>query len=164
ERLRREEARLGQVATVLGVADDDVVDAVERRVAEVKELRDEIKGLRRDAARGEAAGLVAQAIDGVVVARVDGLGRDDLRELALAVRDQPDIRGVVLGGAPDGGGAAIVSAVRPDSGLHASDLISEAARTVKGGTGKNAELAVAGGKDPSSLDEALDQVRRAAGL
>jgi len=164
ERLRREEERLGQVASVLGVAEDDVVDAVERRVAEVKELRDEIKALRRHAARGQAAGLVAQAVNGVVVARVDGLARDDLRELALAVRDHPDIQAVVLGGAPDGGGAAIVSAVRPDSGLHASELISDAARTVRGGTGKNAELAVAGGKDPSALDEALDQVRRAAGL
>jgi len=164
ERLRLEEARLSQVADVLGVAGDDVVDAAQRRVAEVKELRDEIKALRRDSARGQATGLAAQAVGGVVVARVDGLARDDLRELALAVRDVPDIRGVVLGGAPDGGGAAIVSAVRADSGLHASELISEAARTVQGGTGKNAELAVAGGKDPSALDEALDQVRRAAGI
>jgi alanyl-tRNA synthetase len=164
ERLRREEARLADVATALGVATDDVVDAAERRTAEVKELRDEIRALRRDAARGQAAELTSAAIDGIVVARVDGLARDDLRELALAVRDQPGIRGVVLGGAPDGGGAAIVSAVRPDAGLHASELIAEAARTVQGGTGKNAELAVAGGKDPSALDEALSQVRQAAGI
>jgi len=98
------------------------------------------------------------------VARVDGLERDDLRELALAVRDHPGIRGVVLGSAPPGGGAAIVSAVTADSGLHASDLIADAAKLVKGGTGKNAELAVAGGKDPEALDAALDLVRAAAGI
>ncbi len=97
ELLRRDEARLGQVAAALGVADDDVVDAVERRVAEVKELRDELKELRRQAARSGADDLVALAVDGVVVARVDGLERDDLRELALAVRDHPGIRAVVLG-------------------------------------------------------------------
>ncbi len=51
-----------------------------------------------------------------------------------------------------------------DSGLHASDLIAEAAKLVKGGTGKNAELAVAGGKDPAALDAALDVVRVAAGI
>jgi alanyl-tRNA synthetase len=164
ERLRRDEARLSQVAAALGVADDEVVDAVERRVAEIKELRDEARDLRRQSARGQAAGLIEAAIDGIVVARADDMDRDGLRELALAIRDQPGIRGVVLGGAPTGGGAAIVAAVRADSGLHASELITDAARAVKGGTGKNAELAVAGGKDPSAIDEALALVRAAAGL
>ena len=82
----------------------------------------------------------------------------------MAVRDVPEVRAVVLGSAPDGGGVAIVAAVRPESGLHASELIADAARAVKGGTGKNAELAVAGGKDPSALDDALGLARTAAGL
>jgi alanyl-tRNA synthetase len=44
-------------------------------------------------------------------------------------------------------------------------LIAEAARTVGGGGGgKKSDIAVAGGRDASKLDEALDQVRRAAGL
>jgi len=164
ERLRRDEARLGAVAELLGVADDEVVDAVARRVAENKGLRDEIRDLRRHAARSRSAELAAAAIDGVVVEQVDDLARDDLRELAVAVRDQPGVKAVVLGGVADGGGVAIVSAVRADSGLHASELIIEAARTVGGGTGKSAELAMAGGKDPSRLGEALDQVRSAAGI
>jgi hypothetical protein len=33
---------------------------------------------------------------------------------------------------------------------------------VQGGAGKNADLAVAGGRDPSRLDEALDLARRTA--
>ena len=33
-----------------------------------------------------------------------------------------------------------------------------------GGGGKKSDIAVAGGRDPSKLDEALDQARRAAGL
>ncbi|WP_334142839.1 alanine--tRNA ligase [Rhabdothermincola sp.] len=164
DRLRREEARINQAAQLLGVAPDDLVDAVERRVAEVKALRDEIKALKRQAATGRAGELAATAVEGVVVARVDGLDRDAVRDLALAVRDQPGIRGVVLGSAPEGGGVAMVAAVRPDSGLHASELIAEAARTVRGGAGKHPELAVAGGKDPSALDAALAQVRAAAGL
>jgi alanyl-tRNA synthetase len=35
---------------------------------------------------------------------------------------------------------------------------------VKGGGGPSPEVAVAGGKDPSRLDEALDQARAAAGI
>jgi len=96
------------------------------------------------------------------VARVDGTTRDDLRDLALAVRDQPGVRGVVLGGAPEGGGAALVAAVAKGSGLVASDLIATAARTVGGGGGKNPDVALAGGRDPSRLDEALDQARAVA--
>ena len=164
ERIRRDEARLAAVASQLGVADDEVVDAVGRRVAEIKELRDEIRDLRRQAARGRSGELVSTAVDGVVVARVDGLPRDELRDLAVAVRDHPGIRAVVLGSAPDGGGVAIASAVSADSGLHASQLIAEAARTVGGGAGKAADVAMAGGKDATRLDEALDQVRAAAGI
>ena len=67
-------------------------------------------------------------------------------------------------GAPEGGGAALVSAVANGSGLNASELIADAAKTVQGGAGKSADVAVAGGKDPSKLDEALEQVRAAAGL
>ncbi len=164
ERIRRDEARLGAVASQLGVADDEIVDAVARRVAENKELRDEIRDLRRQAARGRSAELVAAANDGVVVARLDGLPREELHDLAMAVRDQPGIRAVVLGSAGERGGVTIVSAVTPDSGLHASELITQAARTVGGGTGKAPDVATAGGKDATRLDEALDQARAAAGV
>ena len=96
----------------------------------------------------------------MVVARVDGLARDDLRDLALAIRARDGVRAVVLGGAPEGGGAAIMAAVRPDAGLHAGELIAEAARLIQGGAGRSPEFAQAGGKDPSRLDEALDLVRK----
>jgi alanyl-tRNA synthetase len=164
ERLRDEEAQIGRAADVLGVATDELVDAVERQRVEIKSLRDELKALRRQSAAGRAVDLARAAIDGVVVARLDDLDRDALRDLAVAVRDQPDVRAVVLGSAPESGGVALVSAVAADSGLHASELIAEAARTVKGGGGKSPDLAVAGGKDPTALDTALDQARAAAGL
>ncbi len=52
---------------------------------------------------------------------------------------------------------------RTAAGFNASALIADAAKTVQGGAGKSADVAVAGGKDPSKLDEALAQVRAAAG-
>ncbi len=54
---------------------------------------------------------------------------------------------------------ALVAAVTADSGLNASELIADAARLVGGGGGKAADLAMAGGKLPEKLDEALDSVR-----
>lgn len=161
ERLREDEARIRAAADAMGVATDELVDAVERRVAEVKELRARVRDLERAAAAGRSGELADAAVDGIVIARIDGLDRDAVRDLAVAVRDRAGIRAVVLGSAPEGGGVAIVAAVAPDSGLNASELIADAARKVKGGGGRSADLAVAGGKDPEALDDALDLVRAA---
>ena len=96
----RRGALLDSVAQVLNVPREDLVDGVRKRLDEIKGLRDEVKTLR---ARPPPAGPPSSrrsAVDGVVVARVDGVDRDGLRDLALAVRDQPGIRAVVLGRRP----------------------------------------------------------------
>jgi alanyl-tRNA synthetase len=165
DRLRQEEDLIARAADALGTTPDDLPLAAEKLRSELKAARDEIKGLRRQAAGSRAAELAASAVDGVVVARVDGTTRDEVRELALAVRQQPGIRAVVIGGEPEGGGVALVAAATAASGLDAKTLIADAARTVGGGGGgKNRELAVAGGRDASRLDEALDQARAAASV
>jgi len=164
ERLRQEEQRVGRVAAAFGVAVDEVVDAAERSVIERKEFQKEIKALKQRLAVSQSADLAATAIEGVVIARVDALTRDELRDLAVAIRDQPAIRAVVLGGEPDGGGAALVAAVTKDSGLDASVLIADGSKAIKGGGGKHPEVAAAGGKDPEGITLALDHARAAAGV
>jgi alanyl-tRNA synthetase len=164
ERLRHDEQQLRRTADLLGVGPDEVAEGLEKRLAEMKGLRDEVKPHRLKAATGQADELAAPAVDGVVVARVDDLDRGGLRDLAVAIRQKPGVRGVVLGGAPEGGGAALVAAVAPDSGLHAGDLLADAKSAIKGGGGSDPVLAVAGGKDAGALDGALDQVRAALAL
>ena len=83
--------------------------------------------------------------------------------MAVALRDQPGIRGVVLGGAPEGGGAALVAAVRSDSGLDASALLEQGKALVKGGGRPDPLLVVVGGRDADGVDEALALARAAAG-
>jgi alanyl-tRNA synthetase len=163
DRLRHEEEVLTELADVLNVPVGEVVDGARKRIDEIKLLRDEIKDLRRQSAVGHAASLAGQAVDGVVVARVDGIDGDALRDLALAVRDQPGVRAVVLGGAPEGGGAALASAVAKDSGLHAGDLIAPGFKAIKGGGSKTPDVAKAGGKDPGGIDDALGLARAVVG-
>ena len=162
ERLRHEEAVLAELADVLNVPIGEVVDGARKRIDEIKALRDEIKDLRRVSAVGRAGSLAGAAIDGIVVARVDGVDGDALRDLAVAVRDQPGVRAVVLGGAPDAGGAALAAAVSKDSGLHAGELLAPGFGAIKGGGSKTPEVAKAGGKDPGGIDDALDLARAAA--
>ncbi len=162
ERLRRAESRLAEAAGVLGVPPDDVVEGAGRWAGEIKALRDELKELRRKAAGDRAGELAAAAAAGLVVARVDGVDRNELRDLAVTVRDRDSVTAVVLATAPERGGVAFVSAVVPGAGWHASDLLTDALRLVGGGGGRNPDFATAGGKDATRLDEALDLVRHAA--
>jgi len=158
-----EERALTQVARLLRVSPAEVVEAVERLAADYKALRDELAAARKQAAVGRSRDLASTAVDGVVVANVTPMGREDLQPLAVAVRDLPGIRAVVLGSAPAGGGVAMVAAVRSDGdgGLDAGKLLADAARMVGGGAGKGKEVSVAGGRDPSRLDEALERARQA---
>jgi len=162
ERLREEEARLAETADVLGVPIPEVVDGANKRVAEIKNLRSEIADLRRQLAVGQSGELAAKAVRGVVVERVEGLDRDGVRDLAVAIRDTDGVDAVVLGSAPESGGVALVAAASADGPFSAGDLIADAAKHIKGGGGKGADLAVAGGKDAAGLDAALETARQAA--
>ncbi|MCY3786997.1 MAG: alanine--tRNA ligase [bacterium] len=161
-RLRRAESRLAEAAGVLGVPPEDVVEGAGRWAGELKALRDELKNLRRQAAGDRAGDLAAAADDGLVVARVEEVDRNELRDLATSVRDREGVTGVVLATASAGGGVAFVAAAVPGAGWHASDLLVDALKLVGGGGGRNPDFATAGGKDAARLDEALDLVRRAA--
>jgi alanyl-tRNA synthetase len=158
--MRTEEDALSRAASVLRAGrPEDVVEAAERIVARAKALEDELRVLQGGEARSRAAALATSAVDGAVVARVDGIDAAGLKDLAVAVRDHPDVSVVVLAGSPDGARVAMVSAVRNGSALPAGELIADAARLVGGGAGRQADIATAGGKSPADIDAALEHVR-----
>ena len=159
EHVRGEERLLRQAAGLLRADPSDVPAAVERLLEREQALRAELRSLRSQAAAAEARQLATAAANGWVVARRDGLPQDQLRDLALAVRDQPGVQAVVLIGTPDGQRVALAAAVDPGSHVQAAALVGPAARTVGGGGGGKGDVAVAGGRDASRIDEALAQVR-----
>ena len=160
--LQREDRMLTDTARLVGVATNEVVDGVQRKLDEIKTLNDEIKVLRAKAAMGQAAELAGSATAGVLVSRVDGLAPGELRDLALAVRQQAGIEAVILGGLTPTGGVTLVAAITAAFGGQASDLIKDAAKAVGGGGGGKGDIATAGGKNPEGLDQALELARQAA--
>jgi alanyl-tRNA synthetase len=168
--LQRDERLLSEAAKLVGVSADELLEGVQRRLDETRALADEVKSLRAKLASGRAGELAATATDGVVLERVDGLAPNELRDLALAVRSVEAMEVVVLIGQSTTGGVSIAAATRPGLGLDAASLIRDAARAVGGGGGGKGDVATAGGKDPSGIDEALriaaktvDDARGAAG-
>ena len=166
ERLQDSEQLIAEMGELLNSSPDEILEALQRRLGEIKDLRGQVKALQQATAGARASEIADSAVGGVVIKRLDGLERDELRDLAAAIRDRPQIEAVVLAGAPDSGGVALVSAVIPDGKFEAASLIDEAAKAIQGGFGRkgNPPLIVAGGKNIDGIEEALNSARRAAGI
>lgn len=148
-------------AAILRVEPDRVLDALERLVERQRQADKELSRLRSSTLAADAAELAAAGAGEVVVARRDGLAPDQLRELALAARNRGSLRAVVVGGTPDGAKVALVAAT--DGSVHAGELVKSLAGAVGGGGGGSADVAVAGGREPSGLDAALAQATAVLG-
>lgn len=152
---------ISAAASLLGAQPSELVAAIQRKIEENKSLGDELKALRSAQATSRASEMVISAEGGVVVSRVDGVSPNDLRELALAIRQNSTIKVVVLGGVTDTGGVALVATVSSAVSVAAGELIRDAAKAVGGGGGGKGDIATAGGKDPSAIDAALQLARSA---
>jgi alanyl-tRNA synthetase len=157
--IQRTDQVLATVAQAVGTRVDEAFDGVQRKLDELRQAQEEIKSLRAALAVTRASELVTLAEDGIVVARVDDVSTQDLRDLAIAVRQHKDIRAVVLAGVNDTGGVSIVGATLPGLVVQAGELIKDAARAVGGGGGGKGDIATAGGKNPEGIDQCLHIAR-----
>jgi len=166
DRIRDEERQLRRAAETLKVAPAELPDRIEQLQQQLKTLKDQVETARAREAVAEAAALAADAPDGVVAARRDGLDPGDLRRLVLATRDAVGSGVVALVGVgPDQKKAGLAVAVSNDlvgRGVSATDIAATAAKALGGGTAKNAEVVVGGGTNVDQVDEALALVRREA--
>jgi alanyl-tRNA synthetase len=148
---------------------ENLAEAVDRALERQRAAERALEDARGREMQAEAGALVSQASDGVVVARRDGLEPDRLRDLASATRAMGGLRAVVVAGSPDGGRASLAVAADPAASangagrVHAGELVRRLAPLLGGGGGGKPELAVAGGKDASGIDRALEEARTALG-
>ena len=160
--IRDQEAVLQQIGETLGVPVSNIIEGLDKKIREIEDLKEEIQIMRNAFIMNEAEKLVDNVIDGVISQRIEGIGREELKQLTLHLRDSKQVEAVILGTVLNGGGVAIAAAVSKESSNNAADLIAEAAKLIKGGGGKGKDFAMAGGKDSEALDEALRVAREAA--
>jgi alanyl-tRNA synthetase len=164
---REREERLREVGELLGAPQDPLAGA--RRAAQRLEAAGAgAKQAEKELLAGEAERLTAEAeeVGGVRVVCATAPIADQKQLLDLANRVQSKLGGdsaVTLGGAEDDrvGLVALVSKGAVGRGLSAAAIVHEAAPLVGGGGGGRDEMAQAGGKDPSKLDDALAAARAA---
>ncbi|MFL6271554.1 MAG: alanine--tRNA ligase [Actinomycetes bacterium] len=163
----RERQLLAEVAALLKTRPEDAPEQLRRRLEALATATRELERLRVAGLEGLAAdlaGRVAREPGGWLVAeRVPDATADDLRRIASSVRDRVGAGpGVVVLGSEVQAKAAMVALLTTDlaaSGAAARDVLARAAKAVGGGAGGKGDLASAGGRDPSRLDEALGIAR-----
>ncbi len=160
ERALERERLVQSAAELLRTEPDELVAAIGRLAERQRDAERELARLRQQSSEAEAKTLAEAAVadSGILVARRDNVEADALRNLAQAVLRHDGVRAVVLAGSPDGTKATIVAATggTPD----ATQLVRTLGAMVGGGGGGSAEVALAGGKDPSQIEAALAEAQR----
>jgi alanyl-tRNA synthetase len=138
--------------------------ATQQLLAQNQQLQKEIAQLRQKLAQQNSASLLEKAVqvNGVTVlaTTLEAADVETLRQMSDWLRDKLG-SAVVVVGAIIGDKPQLVAAVTPDlisRGMHAGNLLREAAKVIGGGGGGRPDMAQAGGKDASKLDAALATV------
>jgi alanyl-tRNA synthetase len=160
ERFRSEHAIVRALEEKLSVPGRELLEEIERRMAELLAARREAETerfamIRRQLVEKASSPTVVAGVR-VLVERVDGVEGQKLRELADSLRQALGSGVVVLGRAGDEKASLLVAVTRDlTDRLPAGDLVRTLGRIIGGGGGGRPDMAEAGGKDPSRLDEAL---------
>ena len=131
-----------------------MLEALERTLERIKAVERERDALRASSMATEVAELLSLAADGVVIASVIGRSADELRSMAGDILRRGSLRGVALGSVVED---KVALAVATDGALDAKAVVKVVGPLIGGGGGGSSVLAVAGGKRPEGLVEALDE-------
>jgi alanyl-tRNA synthetase len=152
-----------RIAEIVRASEPEVVEHVERLLTQQRALEKQMDQIKSKLAHSAAGDVESQArlIKNVrtVAARVQGMDRHQMRELADSLRNRWK-SGVVVLASAENSSVAIVCAVTKDltGKVHAGKLAGAVAEAVGGRGGGRPDMAEAGGKDPSALPKALDSV------
>ncbi len=154
------------IAEELKSSPPEIIDKVKALAVELATERKRSASLERELARYTVDSLIdkAEQVDGITVlsAKVLSASLPALREMGDLLKERLKSAVIVLGTVQDGK-PGFVAMVTPDllnRGLHAGDIIKQVAAVTGGSGGGKADMAQAGGKDKTKLDEALELVKK----
>lgn len=155
------EKKLNEAAKVLKATPDNLAEKIAHLTAENKALHSEVESLKSKLAQDAMGDVMnqVQEIKGVklLAAAVDGVDMNGLRDLGDQLKEKLGDGVVVLASGNDGKVSLMVTATDAamKQGAHAGNLIKAIAGLVGGGGGGRPNMAQAGGKNPTGIQEAL---------
>lgn len=160
---RKEFAELQTLKRLLHAQSEEEIPAkIEKLLDERKALEKQLEKLRAELAASQLDSLLNQATEiggaKILATEVQVASADELRLMGEALRGKMKSGVALLAGVIEGK-VSLVATVSDDliakKQVQAGKLIGEVAKVVQGGGGGRAQLAIAGGKDPSKLPDAL---------
>ena len=158
------ESTVQAAAGSLKASPSELQNRIGQVLDQVKALEKEVAALKGKLASSQGDELMAQAVDvkglKVLAARLEGADAKTLRETMDKLKDKLKTAVIVLA-AVDGDKVQIAAGVTPDSvgKVKAGELVNFVASQVGGKGGGKADMAMAGGTDPSRLGDALKSVQ-----
>lgn len=165
EYLNNMEEEVKNIASVLKSKPDHIVPKIEETLGNIKNLEKEIQLLKQKLNEDTTSDILNKSEKiqdtNTVIALVDELSSDDLRDMADKIRDNIQSGIVLLGSVIDGKINFVAMGTKDvvKKGFHAGKLVKEVATIAGGGGGGRPDMAQAGGKNPQKLEEALNKAR-----
>ena len=156
-----------EICKVLKATPANVTEKIAHLQAELKALASENESLKSKAA-GAAMGNVLDKVEDVngvkfLGVSLEGVDMNELRNLGDDLKSKLGSGVIVLASVNEGKVNLMVAATDDvvAKGAHAGNIIKAAAPKVGGGGGGRPNMAQAGGKNPSGINEALEAAREA---
>lgn len=155
------EEKLAETARILKTTPASLTERAEHLMAELKALQSENESLKSKAAKEALGDVMDQVVEvnGVklLATKVSGVDMNGLRELGDQLKSKIAEGVVVLMSDLDGKVNMVAMATdgAMKKGAHAGNLIKGIAALVGGGGGGRPNMAQAGGKNPTGIDEAI---------
>ena len=156
------EEKLSKVAGMLKTDGKNVVDVVEKYIAEAKNIVKEYEQLQTKLVKYEINELLENVdeINGVKVLKAAFANKDvnELKEIVDRGKEKLQ-SGIIILGTNNGGKAIFVVGVTKDliSKVKAGEIVKVAAQVAGGNGGGRPDFAQAGGKDGNAVKEAIDK-------
>jgi alanyl-tRNA synthetase len=169
--LAKERSLVMGLSDALKVQPDQLPDRINKLLAQLKAAEKQIADLKSQTVLSDVNNIVAKSHDmwgvGYIAHRADGVAGNDLRTLALEIRNRvqntPSVVAVV-GGSVDKPSVVIVTTEGArDRGLDAGELVRVAAETLGGRGGGKPDIGQGGGTDGARAVDALKAVEYAIG-
>ena len=161
---KEEEAMLINAASLLKSNSKDLVTKIGSVLSDMKDLQRENDSLSAKLGNSQLADIMASAQQigevSVIAARVDVKDNNGLRQMMDEMKQKLSSAVIVLGAAADGK-VMLVSGVTEDlkaGNYHAGKIVNHVASQCGGKGGGRPDMAMAGAKDASKLDDALQSV------
>ena len=152
---------IAELSAMLKTNPDQILQKTENLIEELKTANNKLTEYKNKELVSSVSSYIekAEEINGIklITERLEGVSGDDLRGISDSLKEKAESLAIILASVNDDKVTFLVSLTDDlvEKGLHAGNIVKEVAKVAGGGGGGKANMAQAGAKDPSKIEEAF---------